>query len=73
MPFINKILLSVCQPAVAALAILAIAAIEFYALSQGNNGSALTAALAAVGTLEGAAFARMTDTASRWGALLVTV
>ncbi len=44
---------------VAALGIIAVAAIETYALSQGIDGSALTASLAAIAALGGAGLGRM--------------
>lgn len=45
--------------AVAALGILAVAGLESYALSQGINGSALTAALTAIASIGGAGFGRV--------------
>jgi hypothetical protein len=45
--------------AVAALAILAVAGLESYALSQGIDGSALTAALTAIAGIGGAGFGRV--------------
>ena len=45
--------------AVAGLGIVAVCAIETYALSQGINGSALTASLAAIAALGGAGLGRM--------------
>lgn len=44
--------------AVAALGILAITGVEVYALSQGINGTALTASLAAIAGLGGAGIGR---------------
>jgi hypothetical protein len=44
---------------VAALAILAVAGIEGYALSQGIDGNALTAALTAIAGIGGAGFGRV--------------
>lgn len=44
---------------VAALGIVAVASIETYALSQGINGTALTASLAAIAGLGGAGLGRM--------------
>lgn len=45
--------------AVAILGILAIAGLEGYALSQGINGSALTASLTAIAGIGGAGFGRV--------------
>jgi hypothetical protein len=45
--------------AIAALGILAVAGLESYALSQGINGSALTAALTAIASIGGAGFGRV--------------
>ncbi len=45
--------------AVASLTIMVIAGLEGYALSQGVNGTALTASLAAVAGLGGASFGRL--------------
>lgn len=45
--------------AVAGLGIVAVSGIETYALSQGVNGSALTASLAAIAALGGAGLGRM--------------
>ena len=44
---------------VASLTIIAIAGLESYALSQGVDGTALTAALAAIAGLGGASFGRL--------------
>ncbi len=44
---------------VAALGILAVAGLEGYALSQGIDGSALTAALTAIAGIGGAGFGRI--------------
>ncbi len=44
---------------VAGLGIVAVSGIETYALSQGINGSALTASLAAIAALGGAGLGRM--------------
>lgn len=44
--------------AVAGLGIVAVTAVELYALSQGINGTALTAALAAIAGLGGAGIGR---------------
>ena len=44
---------------VAGLGIVAVACIEGYALSQGINGSALTASLASIAALGGAGLGRM--------------
>ena len=44
---------------VAGLTIVAIAGLEGYALSQGVNGTALTASLAAIAGLGGASFGRL--------------
>ena len=44
---------------VAGLGIVAVAGIETYALSQGIDGSALTASLAAIAALGGAGLGRM--------------
>lgn len=44
--------------AVAALAILAVVGLEGYALSQGINGSTLTAALTAIAGIGGAGFGK---------------
>ena len=44
---------------VAGLGIVAVSGIETYALSQGVNGSALTASLAAIAALGGAGLGRM--------------
>jgi len=43
---------------VAALGILSVTAVEIYALSQGINGTALTASLAAIAGLGGAGIGR---------------
>ena len=45
--------------AVAALGIVSVTALEFYALSQGINGTALTASLAAVAGLGGTGVGRL--------------
>ena len=45
--------------AVAGLGIVAVSGIETYALSQGINGSALTASLAAIAALGGTGLGRM--------------
>ena len=45
--------------AVAGLTIIAIAGLEAYALSQGINGNALTASLAAIAGLGGAGIGRL--------------
>ncbi len=44
---------------VAGLGIVAVSGVEAYALSQGINGTALTASLAAIAGLGGAGFGRM--------------
>ncbi len=44
---------------VAGLGIVAVSAVETYALSQGINGTALTASLAAIAGLGGAGLGRM--------------
>ena len=44
---------------VAGLGIVAVSGVETYALSQGINGTALTASLAAIAGLGGAGFGRM--------------
>ena len=44
---------------VAGIGILAVAGLEGYALSQGINGSTLTAALAAIAGIGGAGFGRV--------------
>ena len=44
---------------VAGLGIVAVSGVETYALSQGINGTALTASLAAMAGLGGAGFGRM--------------
>ena len=46
-------------PVVAGLAIVTIGALEGYALSQGINGNALTASLAAIAGLGGASVGRL--------------
>ena len=44
---------------VAALGIVSVTAVEFYALSQGIDGTALTASLAAIAGLGGAGIGRL--------------
>ena len=57
-PFV-KTRLARSWAAVAALAILSITGIETYALTQGIDGNALTAALAAITALGGASVGRV--------------
>ena len=57
-PFAN-INISKAYAAVAALTICAITGLESYALSQGVNGTALTAALASIAGLGGAGIGRL--------------
>jgi hypothetical protein len=55
---INKSNLARRWASVAALGIVAVTSVELYALSQGINGTALTASLAAIAGLGGAGIGR---------------
>ena len=57
-PFAN-INISKAYAGIAALTIVAITGLESYALSQGVNGTALTAALASIAGLGGAGIGRL--------------
>ena len=57
-PF-NKVNFSRGWAAVAALGIVSVTAVEFYALSQGIDGTALTASLAAIAGLGGTGIGRI--------------
>ena len=56
---VTKLKISNAYAAVAGLTIIAIAGLEGYALSQGIDGTALTASLAAIAGLGGAGIGRM--------------
>ena len=56
---VTKLKISSAYAAVAGLTIIAIAGLEGYALSQGIDGTALTASLAAIAGLGGAGIGRM--------------
>ena len=56
---LNKAWVSKAYAAVAGLTIVAFTAIEGYALSQGVDGNALTASLAAIAGLGGAGIGRL--------------
>ena len=56
---VTKLKISNAYAAVAGLTIIAIAGLEGYALSQGIDGIALTASLAAIAGLGGAGIGRM--------------
>ena len=56
---VTKLKISNAYAAVAGLTIIAIAGIEGYALSQGVDGTALTASLAAIAALGGAGIGRL--------------
>ena len=56
---VTKLKISNAYAAVAGLTIIAIAGLEGYALSQGINGTALTASLAAIAALGGAGIGRL--------------
>ena len=56
---INKVNLARPWAAVAALGIVSVTALDLYALTQGINGTALTASLAAIAGLGGAGVGRL--------------
>ncbi len=56
---VTKLKISNAYAAVAGLTIIAIAGLEGYALSQGIDGTALTASLAAIAALGGAGIGRL--------------
>ena len=56
---VTKLKISNAYAAVAGLTIIAIAGLEGYALSQGVDGTALTASLAAIAALGGAGIGRL--------------
>ena len=56
---VTKLKISNAYAAVAGLTIIAIAGLEGYALSQGIDGTALTASLAAIAGLGGAGIGRL--------------
>ena len=55
----NKVNFARGWAAVAALGIVSVTAVEFYALSQGIDGTALTASLAAIAGLGGTGIGRI--------------
>ena len=59
MSLLTKTKVSKAYAGVAGLTICAITGLEFYALSQGVNGNALTASLAAIAGLGGAGIGRL--------------